>query len=113
MGVSQMVDERRNAECLFGQCGGGAGPHGRIAVSNVEALGRLSWEPEDLQAINTAWSEVQEVPEMPGSYYISRSIDHSFWNVVNNHENPRNILLKHGREVDNEIARKWKQYENR
>lgn len=89
------------------------GPTGRIAVSNVEALGRLSWEQEDLQAINTAWSEVREVPEMPGSYYISRSIDHSFWNVVNNHENPRNILLKHGREVDNEIARKWKQYENR
>ena len=60
-----------------------------------------------------AWKQVREVPEVPGSYYVSRSVDLSFWNVVNENLNPKDILLKWGAEVNDEIERKWKQYENR
>ncbi len=90
------------------------GPTGRIAVSNVEAmLEGLSWEDGADVQLEKAWSQVKEVPEVPGSYYISRSIDHCFWNVVNDGKIPKDMLNKWGLEVDNEIERKWNQYENR
>lgn len=90
------------------------GPTGRIAISNKEAmLEGLSWEDDAATQLEKAWSQVKEVPEVPGSYYISRSIDHCFWNVVNDGKIPKDMLNKWGLEVDNEIERKWKQYENR
>lgn len=89
------------------------GPTGRIAVANVNAFERLSWDSEMKDTIIDAWKQVREVPEVPGSYYVSRSVDLSFWNVVNENLNPKDILLKWGAEVDDEIERKWNQYENR
>ena len=89
------------------------GPTGRIAVSNIEAFKGLSWDSEMLTSMLEAWSQVREVPEYPGSYYVSRSLYQSFWNVVEKNENPKDMLLKYGEQANNEIQRKWKQYENR
>lgn len=89
------------------------GSTGRIAVSNMEAFEKLSWDTEMKQDIVKAWKNVSEVPEVPGSYYATRSVDLSFWNVVNANENPKDVLLKWGAEVDDEIERKWTQYEDR
>ena len=89
------------------------GPTGRIAVSNVEAFNKMSWDAEMKEEILTAWSQVREIPEVPGSYYASRSIDLSFWSVVNENRNPKDVLLEKSEEVNDEIERKWKQYEGR
>ena len=89
------------------------GPTGRIAVSNIEAFKGMSWDSEMLVSILEAWSQVREVSEYPGSYYVSRSLYQSFWNVVEKNENPKDMLLKYGEQANKEIQRKWKQYENR
>lgn len=89
------------------------GPTGRVSVSNVEAFGNMEWDSEMKKTILTAMSQVEEIPEYPGSYYVSRSVYQSFWNVVENNQNPKEMLLKYSEEADIEIARKWKQYENR
>jgi len=89
------------------------GPTGRIAVSNIEAFNKMSWDSEMKSEILNAWSQVEEVPEVPGSYYASRSIDLSFWSVVNENRNPKDVLLEKSAEVNYEIERKWEQYENR
>ena len=89
------------------------GPTGRIAVSNTEAMLNLSWSTEARNAIADAWKNVKEIQEVPGSYYLARGIDSSFWSVVNNGSNPKDMLYKWSSEVDDEIARKWNQYENR
>ena len=94
-----------NVEALLGSTG-------RVAVSNTNAFMEQDWESEDLEQLLIAWNQTKELPEVPGSYYVSRSIDHSFWNVINNNENPKDMLLKWGAEVDDEIERKWNQYEN-
>ena len=60
-----------------------------------------------------SWKNVTEIREVPGSYYATRSVDLSFWNVVNNNQNPKDMLLKYGKQADREIERKWAQYENR
>lgn len=89
------------------------GPTGRVAVSNVEAFNKMSWDSKMKSEILSAWEQVEEVPEVPGSYYVSRSVDLSFWSVVNENLNPKDVLLERSTEVDDEIERKWNQYENR
>lgn len=89
------------------------GPTGRVALANVEALSNLSWEESHLEEVLKAWGNVQEIPEYPGSYYVARSIYQAYWNVVNSNKNSKDMLMKYGKEADDEIARKWKQYTNR
>lgn len=89
------------------------GPTGRVAVANVEAFKKMSWKREYLTPILNAWEQVEEIPEYPGSYYVSRSLYQSFWNVVDSNKNIKDMLLKYGREANEEIERKWKQYEGR
>lgn len=89
------------------------GPTGRIALSNREALKNLSWEDDHISQVMYAWENVEEVQEYPGSYYVSRSIYQAYWNVVNSNKNSKDMLMKFGKEADEEIIRKWKQYANR
>lgn len=89
------------------------GSLGRVMVSNTEALKSLSWDKDELESILKAREYVKEVPEVPGGYQVSRSIDMAFYNVVNNHVNPKSIMLEWAKTADTEIARKWQQYSNR
>ncbi len=79
----------------------------------VEAIKGLSWEDDSLDSLLDAWGEVEEIPEYPGSYYVARSIYQAFWNVVNDNKNPKDMMMQFGKEANDEIARKWKQYDNR
>lgn len=89
------------------------GPVGRVALSNVEALEGLSWDEELVDELLSSWKAVEEIPEYPGSYYVTRSVYQSFWNVVNAKQNTKDMLMKFGKEANDEIARKWAQYSDR
>lgn len=89
------------------------GPSGRVALSNVNAIKSLSWTDGTLEELSGAWENVKEIPEYPGSYYVSRSVYQAFWSVVQKNKNPKEMLAKYGKEADDEIARKWEQYYNR
>lgn len=89
------------------------GPSGRVALANVEAISGLEWDDGAVDELLNAWSNVVEIPEYPGSYYVSRSIYQGFWNVVNDQQNPKNMLMRYGKEADQEIERKWLQYQER
>lgn len=70
----------------------------------------MGWDKDSLNALLSQWSKLQEVPELPGSYYTSRSIDQAYWNVVNNSENAKDMIIKWSDIADQEIARKREQY---
>ena len=91
------------------------GPIGRVAVSNKQALENMSWDREMFNSIVSAWENTVEIEEVPGSYYVARSIDFALWNVVDSslRENPRDSLVTWGKEADIEIARKLEQYAKR
>lgn len=89
------------------------GPVGRVAVSNVEALKSMAWDAESLNTVLAAWDHVREIREVPGSYYVSRSLDFAFWNVASMSKNPKDMMQTWGEEADAEIKRKLEQYENR
>lgn len=87
------------------------GPLGRVMVSNTEALQSLTWTEEELTAIMAARENLKDLPEVPGGYQVSRSIDMAFYNVVNTNVNAKDSLLEWGKVADDEIKRKWEQYE--
>ena len=89
------------------------GPTGRVSVSNVKAFESMEWDTDMKDVVVESLNGTGEIPEYPGSYYVSRSVYQAFWNVVENNQNPKDTLLKFAEEADVEIARKWKQYENR
>ena len=58
------------------------------------------------------WANVKEVPEVPGGYFTQRALNNAFWSTVKEYENPRDMLLKWGKTIDEEIARKREEYDS-
>ena len=54
--------------------------------------------------------KVKEIPEAPGSYYVSRSIDQAFWAVYNDKSTPKEAITDWARVSDEEIKRKIEEY---
>lgn len=95
-----------NCEAVLGQSG-------RTATATVEALKKLSWDKESLDVILKQWQNVKEVEEVPGSYYVSRSIDQAFWAVYNGEATEKEAITDWGRTSDSEIKRKIAEYADR
>lgn len=83
---------------------------GRISTANVEALNNMDWDSEQLAIINEQWKLVEEIPEIPGSYYLIRSIDQAYWSVINGNENSKDALARWSASADAEIERKYREY---
>jgi len=82
----------------------------RTTTATVEAFERMSWEKEDLEILLEQRSKIEEVPEIPGSYYLTRSVDQAYWQVIEGTTNAKDALIYWGNIANNEITRKIKQY---
>lgn len=82
------------------------GPGGRYETANLYAFSRQPWSDEQLQVLQKQRENVVELPEIPGSYYVSRSIDNAFRAVLYDGENPREIFAGENRNINAEITRK-------
>lgn len=82
----------------------------RTATANVEAFSSYSWNADDLEILLEQWSHVEELPEVPGGYYVSRAVDQAYWAVLNGESNEKDAALEWGEVADNEIARKIAEY---
>ncbi len=81
----------------------------RTTTSTLEAFEGMAWDAHDLDILLEQRSYIEEIPEVPGSYYVSRSVDQAFWNVMSG-EAPKDILMKWTEIANNEIERKLNQY---
>ena len=86
------------------------GVSGRIATANVEALQRMSWDGNSKSEIMEQWNKINDIPEIPGGYYVPRVITQAYWNVVSNGQDARDTLLKWSDIAKAEITRKRSQY---
>ncbi len=84
----------------------------RTPTANIEALNRLSWNSGDLEVLNAQWAKVEELPEVPGGYYVARAIDQAYWEVLNAKSNSKDAMVKWGEIADNEVIRKISEYED-
>lgn len=89
------------------------GETGRTSSANPEAVSRLAWEDEALEVIMSQWKNVKEIPEVPGSYYVSRSIDQAFWATKNGKKSAKEAIMDWSQTSDKEIERKIKEYANK
>lgn len=83
---------------------------GRVPTANIEAFKKLSWDPYDKEKILAQWERVKELPEVPGSYYVTRAVDQAFWSVINSGEKPKDAITEWSKVADKEIDRKIKEY---
>lgn len=93
----------RNVESILGMIG-------RTATANKNAMKQLAWNSQHRDIILEQWSYVNEVPEVPGSYYVTRAVDQAFWSVVNDNTTIKDAIVKWSKFADDEIARKIKEY---
>ncbi len=82
----------------------------RTATATIDAFKAYSWNVDDLDILMKQWSQVKELPELPGGYYVSRAVDQAYWAVLNNEDNEKDAMLKWGEIADNEILRKIAEY---
>ena len=96
-----MVEYGQNVEGVMG-------PLGRFESANVEALQKLNWSKSDLAKINAQLAELDEIPIIPSSYVVTRSIMNAFRAVVNDNDNARETLRWYNKDINAEITRKRK-----
>ena len=94
-----MVEYGQNVEGVMG-------PLGRFECANVEALQKLNWSKKDLEKILAQMDQLEEIPIVPSAYVVTRSIMNAFRAVVNDKENPREVLRLYNIDINNEITRK-------
>jgi ABC-type glycerol-3-phosphate transport system substrate-binding protein len=94
-----MVEYGQNIEGIMG-------PLGRFEAANVEALKQLNWSSRDLEKILRQMDALEEIPIIPSSYVVTRSIMNAFRTVVNDKENARETLIWYNRDINSEILRK-------
>jgi len=82
----------------------------RATTANIEAFSRMAWEKKDLALLLEQRSYIKEIPEVPGSYFVSRAVDQAFWNVVESNAQPKDTLYKWNNVCNNEIKRKIAEY---
>lgn len=82
----------------------------RTTTATLEAFEGMAWDPEDLPILLKQRENIMEIPEVAGSYYVSRAVDQAFWSVINGEETPKDSLTQWAEIANNEIERKIKQY---
>jgi ABC-type glycerol-3-phosphate transport system substrate-binding protein len=85
------------------------GPSARYPSANVEAFEKMPWTVAELNQLNATWPNVKGIPEVPGSYFVTRHIANAFRRVVNYGDSPEETLEEYALKVDEEIAAKRKE----
>lgn len=86
------------------------GTAARYATANKEALARLPWSTEDYNKISEQWDKTSALPEVPGSYILSRYVNFAFLAVANEGADPGEELLDYVVMINDELERKQKEF---
>lgn len=82
----------------------------RTSPATLEAFELMDWAEGDLEVLKEQQEYIVEVPEIPGSYYLSRAVDQAFWQVIEGTYNAKDALYRWGESADSEIKRKIQEY---
>ncbi|MEG0664350.1 MAG: ABC transporter substrate-binding protein, partial [Clostridia bacterium] len=85
------------------------GVAGRYCTANLEAFEKLPWNQKELAVIEEQRSYAVPIPEVPGAYFIPRSIDSAFRDVQNKGKNPRTCWTREIANINKELDRKNKE----
>lgn len=86
------------------------GAAGRYAAANVEAFENLAWTRQQTKLLSEQMEDLVGVPEVPGSYYLARSLTLAFNDSYIEMENPYKALAERAEDFDDEITRKYEEF---
>ena len=86
------------------------GASGRYATANVEAFENLAWSQRELAILQAQRDQTRSNNEVPGGYYTTRQVVNAIRKVVNDSEIPRETLLDYNQALNDEIAKKRKEF---
>lgn len=78
----------------------------RIPLANVYAFEKQGWPSSVASLLREQRAFIQEIPQIPGQYYLDRDLNNAFKDVVYNKNNPFESILKYGKRINEEISRK-------
>ncbi len=88
-----------------------AGTGGRIMTANTNAFQNIGWSLKELEALNEQRDNLAETPEVPGGYFVIRSVDNAFRSVVDQSKNTKETFEKQYKNIEDEMQRKWEEYD--
>lgn len=86
------------------------GRAGRWQSANKNALKNSSYPISDLTQITEQQASTEGVPQVPGGYISGRQVDYAFRAVVNEHENPYEVIFEYTNPINNELSSKRKEF---
>lgn len=86
------------------------GPSGRYSTANLAAFENLPWTYAQKSVIKAQWENTFTLPQVPGGYYVTRNLINAFRKVVYKSNNPRETLISYNKNIENEMARKRKEF---
>lgn len=86
------------------------GASARWPTANKNAFERMGWSNSAVKALKEQWKSVCGIPEVPGGYYVGRTVSNAIKSVVNMGENPRETLLDAVEDINREIINKRQEF---
>jgi len=78
----------------------------RYFPANKSVLSTLNWTADECSRLAAQWEQVSDNPQSPAAYYVTRNLSNAYRRVVYEYENPRDVIFRYGRMIDDELMRK-------
>lgn len=87
------------------------GVSARYTTANTVALKQLPWTETELAMLTQQQNKLHTLPILPGTYYVDRCYDNAYLAVINDGENPREMLNKWVESINEELVRKQAEFD--
>ena len=86
------------------------GASARWPTANLAAMEQLGWTAAASNALQEQWSYVHGIPEVPGGYYVGRTVSNAIKSTINMGESAREMILDAVEDINEEILSKRKEF---
>ena len=86
------------------------GESARWATANLEAMQQIPWKTSMSVPLQAQWEWVVGIEEVPGSYYVGRTVDNAIKSVINSGKSPRDTLLDAVDAINEEMINKRNEF---
>ena len=86
------------------------GSAARFQTANKISFEELPWSADEMAVLREQWSWTEQVPEIPGGYFVTRHITNAARKVYNEKQDPRETLLDYVDTINDEITKKREEF---
>ena len=86
------------------------GSAARFQTANKISFEELPWSADEMTVLREQWSWTEQVPEIPGGYFVTRHITNAARKVYNEKLDPRETLLDYVDTINDEITKKREEF---